>query len=376
MQDFDFGLGRRHRHLARHRGEVCRGTHRAARRGHRPREPLPARAVAASSATSACSASPSRKISAAPAWVISRTSSRWKRSAALPPRSACRTARIRICASTSCAAGAPPRRKRQYLPKLMSGEHVGALAMSEPGAGSDVIGMRTRAEKRGDGYVLNGSKMWITNGPEADVVIVYATLDPQLGPRGVTAFIVERGMPGFSTAQKLDKLGMRGSDTCELVFKDCAIPAANLLHKEGIRRAGADERPRLRARRAGRRPARHHARVPRPGVALRARAQAVRQADRHVPADAGQDRRHVHDDERLPRLRVFGRSSVRSRPGDALRRGWLHPAGLRARDVDGARSDPGARRQRLHQRLSRPAGCCATPSCTRSARARAKSAAC
>jgi len=123
--------------------------------------------------------------------------------------------------------------KERYLPKLISGEHVGALAMSEPGAGSDVIGMRTRAQKRGDGYVLNGSKMWITNGPSADVAIIYATLDPQLGPKGVTAFIVERGTPGFTTAQKLDKLGMRGSDTCELVFKDCAIPAANLLHKEG-----------------------------------------------------------------------------------------------------------------------------------------------
>jgi isovaleryl-CoA dehydrogenase len=127
-----------------------------------------------------------------------------------------------------------PEQKHEYLPRLISGEHIGALAMSEPGAGSDVIGMRTRAEKRGDGYVLNGSKMWITNGPTADVVVVYATLDPELGARGVTAFIVERGMPGFSTAQKLDKLGMRGSDTCELVFKDCAVPAANLLHKEGM----------------------------------------------------------------------------------------------------------------------------------------------
>ena len=123
--------------------------------------------------------------------------------------------------------------KEKYLPKLISGEHVGALATSEPGAGSDVIGMRTRAEKRGDGYILNGSKMWITNGPTADVAIIYATLDPQLGPKGVTAFIVERGTPGFTTAQKLDKLGMRGSDTCELVFRDCAIPAASLLHKEG-----------------------------------------------------------------------------------------------------------------------------------------------
>ena len=123
--------------------------------------------------------------------------------------------------------------KTRYLPRLLTGEHVGALAMSEPGAGSDVLGMRTRAEKRGDRYVLNGSKMWITNGPTADVVVVYATLDPELGPRGVTAFIVERGAPGFSTAQKLDKLGMRGSDTCELVFENCEIPAENLLHKEG-----------------------------------------------------------------------------------------------------------------------------------------------
>jgi isovaleryl-CoA dehydrogenase len=124
--------------------------------------------------------------------------------------------------------------KEKYLPKLISGEHVGALAMSEPGAGSDVVGMRTRAEKRDDVYVLNGSKMWITNGPIAETLIVYATLDASLAARGITAFIIERGMPGFSTAQKLDKLGMRGSDTCELVFKDCHVPAANLLHKEGF----------------------------------------------------------------------------------------------------------------------------------------------
>jgi isovaleryl-CoA dehydrogenase len=124
--------------------------------------------------------------------------------------------------------------KEKYLPKLITGEHVGALAMSEPGAGSDVIGMRTRAEKRGDGYVLNGSKMWITNGPVADTLVVYATLNPELSSRGITAFIIEKGMQGFSTAQKLDKLGMRGSDTCELVFKDCLVPAKNLLHKEGF----------------------------------------------------------------------------------------------------------------------------------------------
>ena len=119
--------------------------------------------------------------------------------------------------------------KRRYLPKLISGEHVGALAMSEPGAGSDVVGMRTRAEQRGDRFILNGSKMWITNGPDADVLVVYAKTDPDAGPRGITAFIIEKDFPGFSTAQKLDKLGMRGSNTCELVFNDSEVPEDNLL---------------------------------------------------------------------------------------------------------------------------------------------------
>jgi isovaleryl-CoA dehydrogenase len=123
--------------------------------------------------------------------------------------------------------------KRKYLPKLVSGEHVGALAMSEPGAGSDVVGMRTRADRRGDRYVLNGSKMWITNGPDADTLVVYAKTEPEAGPRGITAFLIERGMPGFSTAQKLDKLGMRGSNTCELVFQDCEVPAENVLGEVG-----------------------------------------------------------------------------------------------------------------------------------------------
>src|SRR5207248_379239 len=121
--------------------------------------------------------------------------------------------------------------KRRYLAKLISGEHVGALAMSEPGAGSDVVGMRTRAERRGDRYVLNGSKMWITNGPEAETLVVYAKTAPNAGARGITAFIIEKGFPGFSTAQKLDKLGMRGSDTCELVFQDCEVPDENVLAK-------------------------------------------------------------------------------------------------------------------------------------------------
>ncbi|MBZ0331902.1 isovaleryl-CoA dehydrogenase [Halomonas sp. ANAO-440] len=119
--------------------------------------------------------------------------------------------------------------KAKYLPKLMSGEHVGALAMSEPGAGSDVVSMKLRARKEGDHFVLNGNKMWITNGPDADVLVVYAKTDPDAGSKGITAFIIEKGMPGFTTAQKLDKLGMRGSNTCELVFQDCEVPVENVL---------------------------------------------------------------------------------------------------------------------------------------------------
>jgi isovaleryl-CoA dehydrogenase len=126
-----------------------------------------------------------------------------------------------------------PEQKRQYLPKLCSGEHVGALAMSEPGAGSDVVSMKLKAEKQGECYVLNGNKMWITNGPDADTYVIYAKTDSSAGSRGMTAFIVERGFPGFSQAQKLDKLGMRGSNTCELVFQDCEVPAVNILGREG-----------------------------------------------------------------------------------------------------------------------------------------------
>ncbi|MBV9537863.1 MAG: isovaleryl-CoA dehydrogenase, partial [Acidisphaera sp.] len=122
-----------------------------------------------------------------------------------------------------------PQQKRRYLPKLISGEHVGALAMSEAGAGSDVVGMRLRAERRGDRFVLNGTKFWITNGPEADTLVVYGKTTPDAGSRGITAFLVEKGFPGFSCAQKLDKLGMRGSNTGELVFQDCEVPADNVL---------------------------------------------------------------------------------------------------------------------------------------------------
>jgi len=123
--------------------------------------------------------------------------------------------------------------KRRYLPKLISGEHVGALAMSEPGAGSDVVSMKLRAEKRGERYVLNGNKMWITNGPDADVLVVYAKTDPEAGQRGITAFLIEKGFKGFSTGQKLDKLGMRGSNTSELIFADCEVPEENVLGTVG-----------------------------------------------------------------------------------------------------------------------------------------------
>jgi isovaleryl-CoA dehydrogenase len=123
--------------------------------------------------------------------------------------------------------------KKKYLPKLISGEHVGALAMSEPGSGSDVVSMRLRADLKGDHYVLNGNKMWITNGPDADTLVVYAKTDVSLGARGITAFMIEKGFKGFSTAQKLDKLGMRGSNTCELVFQDCEVPVENVMREPG-----------------------------------------------------------------------------------------------------------------------------------------------
>lgn len=129
------------------------------------------------------------------------------------------------------------RQKAKYLPKLVSGEHVGALAMSEPGAGSDVVSMKLTASKQGDRYILNGNKMWITNGPDANTYVIYAKTEPERGPKGITAFIVERDFPGFSRAQKLDKLGMRGSNTCELVFADCEVPEENILGNlnEGVK---------------------------------------------------------------------------------------------------------------------------------------------
>jgi isovaleryl-CoA dehydrogenase len=141
-----------------------------------------------------------------------------------------------LCVNQIRRNGTPAQREK-YLPKLVTGEHIGALAMSEPGAGSDVVSMKLRADKRGDCYVLNGNKMWITNGPDAETLVVYAKTEPDAGPRGITAFIVEKQFAGFSTAQKLDKLGMRGSNTCELVFQDCEVPVENILGQlnEGVR---------------------------------------------------------------------------------------------------------------------------------------------
>jgi len=137
-----------------------------------------------------------------------------------------------LCVNQITLNGTPEQRAK-YLPKLISGEHVGALAMSEPGAGSDVVSMTLRAEKRNAAYVLNGSKFWITNGPDADTLVVYAKTDPEAGAKGITAFLVEKGMKGFSTGPKLDKLGMRGSNTCELIFEDCEVPFENVLGEEG-----------------------------------------------------------------------------------------------------------------------------------------------
>ncbi len=203
--------------------------------------------------------------------------------------------------------------KRRYLPGLVSGEHVGALAMSEAGAGSDVVSMRLRAEKRNDRYRLNGTKYWITNGPDADTLVVYAKTDPEAGSKGITAFLIEKAMKGFSTSAHFDKLGMRGSNTAELVFEDVEVPFENVLGEEGsgvrVLMSGLD-----------------YERVVLSGIGLgimaacldevmpyMRRAPAVRPADRLVPADAGQDRRHVYRAEFGPRLCLRGRPRLRPR---------------------------------------------------------------
>jgi hypothetical protein len=235
--------------------------------------------------------------------------------------------------------------KRRYLPKLISGEHLGALAMSETGSGSDVVSLKLKAEKKGSRYVLNGTKMWITNGPQADTLVVYARTDPAPGPRGITAFLIEKGFKGFSTAQKLDKLGMRGSDTGELVFEDCEVPEENILGREGdgagVLMSGLDYERAVLA--AG---------PPRPRSALPPRTQTVRPAHRQLPADAGQARRHVRHalDRAVLCLRRGAR--LRPRPDHPQRRGGRHSLRRREGHMDGAGSDPVPGWQRLYQRLS------------------------
>ena len=266
--------------------------------------------------------------------------------------------------------------KRKYLPKLISGEHVGALAMSEPGAGSDVVSMRTRADKVGDRYVLNGSKMWITNGPVADTLVVYAKTDRTAGARGITAFLIEKGMKGFAPAQKLDKLGMRGSDTSELVFTDCEVPEENVLGAVGngvnVLMSGLDfERVVLAAGPLGIMQACMDVVIP----YVHDRKQFGQSIGRFQLMQAKLADMYVTH-ERRQSLRLRGGARLRRGPHHARGRRRRHSLCRRARHLDGAGSDPVPGRQWLYQRLSRPAACCATPSSTRSGQGPAKSAAC
>jgi isovaleryl-CoA dehydrogenase len=231
--------------------------------------------------------------------------------------------------------------KRRYLPKLISGEHVGALAMSEANAGSDVVSMQLRAEQRGDRYILNGTKMWITNGPDADVLVVYAKTDIKAGPRGITAFIVERGFPGFSSSPKLDKLGMRGSNTCELVFENCEVPVENVLGVEGegvrVLMSGLDyER-----------------------VVLSAGPLGIMQACLDVVIPYVHERRQFgqpigefHDLECSSCVCLRRRARLRCRRRNPQGRSGCHSLRRRAGNMDGARGNSVSRRQRLYQRFS------------------------
>ena len=242
--------------------------------------------------------------------------------------------------------------KHGFLPKLISGEHVGALAMSEPGAGSDVVSMRTRAERKADRYVLNGTKMWITNGPDADTIVVYAKTDPDAGPRGITAFLIDRRMKGFSTGRKLDKLGMRGSNTCELIFEDCEVPSENVLGTVGggvnVLMSGLDyERAVLAGGPLGIMQACLDAVMPyvhereqfgRPIGAFQLIQAKI--ADMYTLTNAA--RAYVY---------AVGKA-LRSRSDDPQGRCRRDPLRGRAGHRAGARCGPDPRRQRLHQRLS------------------------
>ncbi len=246
--------------------------------------------------------------------------------------------------------------KRKYLPKLVSGEHVGALAMSEPNAGSDVVSMKLRADEKGDHYVLNGTKMWITNGPDCDTLVVYAKTDIEAGPRGITAFIVEKGMKGFSVAQKLDKLGMRGSHTGELVFENVEVPKENILGQLNggakVLMSGLDyERAVLAGGPTGIMLACMDAVVPyihdrkQFGQAIGefqliqgkvADLYTTLQACRAYLLRGRTPTRYARHGSRAPGAQgLRGRDSLHGREGD----------------VDGRRGDPDSRRQRLHQRV-------------------------
>ena len=266
--------------------------------------------------------------------------------------------------------------KRRYLPKLISGEHLGALAMSEPGAGSDVVSMRLRADKRGDRYVLNGTKLWITNAHYAETLVVYAKTEPDAGPRGITAFLVEKGFKGFRPAQKLDKLGMRGSPTSELVFEDCEVPAENVLGRvnEGVRvlMSGLDyERAVLAAGPLGIMQAALDVCTP----YIHERKQFGQPIGEFQLIQA-QDGRHVHRARTpaAPMSTPWRGPATRAGPRARTRPA---PSSTRRRRRRGSRSTPSRSSAATATSTStRPGACCATPSSTRSAPAPARSGAC
>ena len=242
--------------------------------------------------------------------------------------------------------------KRRYLPALISGEHVGALAMSEAGAGSDVISMQLRAVRRGDVYVLNGTKFWITNAPHADTLVVYAKTEPQAESRGVTAFLIDKGFKGFSCSRKLDKTGMRGSDTGELVFEDCEVPAENVMGPEnggaGVLMSGLDyERTVLSGGPLGIMQACLDTVLP----YVRERRQFGRPIGTFQLMQ-GRDRRHVCRPQLRAGLRLRRGQGLRRRQDHPLRRRRGHIAGLGERGAGVAGGDPGARRGRLSQGVS------------------------
>ena len=253
-----------------------------------------------------------------------------------------------------------PEQKRRYLPQLISGQHVGALAMSEAGAGSDVVAMSTRAERKGDRYLINGAKNWITNGSEADVLVVYAKTTPSAGARGISAFLIEKGMQGFRPGRKLDKLGMRGSPTAELIFEDCEVPPGNVLGRpdEGVNvlMSGLDyERLVLAGGPLGLMQACLDVVIP----YVHERKQ-FGQAIGEFQLMQGKLADMYTESQRLPRLCLCGGAGQRPRTHRADRCRRRHPVCGRACDPIGAAGHPGAGRQRLHQRLSgRPAaaGC-------------------